>query len=117
MFLTISSTNLDCIWENQFSDFVYLLQDRITYMKYRISYISEIFFLYPVRVIAFIAHVWKEERSRNVIILIKSYTGSSLVIERNRKFFVLGNFFLGNKDFCPAVYLKCNFMLFNFEVI
>ncbi len=26
----ISSTNFDCIWENQFSDFVYLLQDRIT---------------------------------------------------------------------------------------
>ncbi len=31
MFLTISSTNFGCIWENQFSSFVYLLLDHITY--------------------------------------------------------------------------------------
>ncbi len=29
----IFSTNFDGIWENQFFDFVYLLLDRITYIK------------------------------------------------------------------------------------
>ncbi len=32
MFLTISSTNFHCIWENQFSDLAYFLLDRITFI-------------------------------------------------------------------------------------
>ncbi len=38
MFLTISSTNFDSIWENKFSDFVYLCLDCITnYLKIGIT--------------------------------------------------------------------------------
>ncbi len=38
MFLAISSTNFDRIWENQFSNLVYFLLDRITYTVHPISF-------------------------------------------------------------------------------
>ncbi len=65
MFLTISSINFNCIWENQFSDFVHLLLHRITSIGnaypteiYRLKYVEvDSWRLFSMSLVYYVVHI------------------------------------------------------------
>ncbi len=67
--------DVTCYWDQFFFFWFYyrLISLSIWYIQEICDFLYLDFFLYPVYMNAFIAHAWKEEWSRNIIVLITSH--------------------------------------------